>query len=80
MNIIVLNLSRETTTTHLAKYFKTYGEVESCEIVMDQQTGKSKGFGFVEMPNEEEANEAINNLHGKRFGGNVIRVKAANQQ
>ncbi len=79
MNIAVLNLSRQTTTAHLIKFFKTYGAVESCEIVMDKQTGSSKGFGFVSMPNAKEANAAISNLHGKKFGGNIIRVKASNK-
>ncbi len=79
MNITILNLSRETTTAHLLKVFRNYGEVESCNIVMDQKTGLSKGFGFVEMSNEDEANAAIASLHGKKFGGNIIRVKAANK-
>jgi RNA recognition motif-containing protein len=79
MNITVLNLSRQTTTAHLKKFFGAYGFVESCDIVADKQTGQSKGFGFVQMPNEKEANAAIANLHGAKFGGNIIRVKSANK-
>ncbi len=77
MNISVLNLPRETTEAQLARVFREYGAVESCDIVMDKQTGKSKGFGFIQMLNEDEANAAIADLHGKRFDGNIIRVKAS---
>lgn len=80
MNITILNLSRSTTKFYLAKLFKTYGAVESCDIVMDQKTGESKGFGFVKMLNEDEAIAAIKDLHGKKFDGNIIRVKVANKQ
>ena len=80
MIINILNLSRKTTVAHLIKAFKAHGIVESCDIVMDKQTGESKGFGFVKMLNDNEANAAIMNLHGKKFGGNIIRVKASNQQ
>lgn len=79
MNITILNLPRDTTTAHLIKLFSTYGKVQSCDIVMDKQTGTSKGFGFVAMLNDEEANAAIAGLHGKKIGGNNIRVKAANK-
>ncbi len=75
MNITVLNLSRDTTKQHLMKLFTPYGTIQSCTIVMDKETGLSKGFGFVEMSNEEEANNAVAELHGRRFGGNQIRVK-----
>ncbi len=79
MNISILNLSRQTTTAHLIKLFKTYGAVESCDIVTDKQTGQSKGFGFITMLDEDEAEAAIICLHGTKFGGNIIRVKAANK-
>jgi len=75
MNITILNLSRKTTAAHLVKLFSSYGKVQSCDIVMDKQTGLSKGFGFIEMLNDEEANAAITNLHGKDFDGNRIRVR-----
>jgi RNA recognition motif-containing protein len=75
MNITVLNLSRDTTSAHLIKLFTTYGTVQSCEIVMDKQTGLSKGFGFIRMSNDDEANAAITSLNGKKIGGNIIRVR-----
>jgi RNA recognition motif-containing protein len=75
MNITILNLSRDTTTAHLTKLFTPYGKIQSCDIVMDKQTGLSKGFGFVTMSSDEEANNAVANLHGKKFGGNQIRVR-----
>ena len=78
MNISILNLSRKTTVEELLELFKLYGVVEACDIVMEKPSGKSKGFGFVEMPNESEAKVAIKSLHGKRFGGNKIRVKISN--
>lgn len=77
MNIALLNLARDTTEAHLIKLFSRYGAVQSCNIVMDEKTKSSKGFGFVEMLNDDEANAAINDLHGKKIGGNKIRVKAA---
>jgi len=75
MNITILNLSRDTTSTHLIKLFTPYGTVQSCDIVMDKQTGLSKGFGFIKMLNDEEANAAITALNGKKIGGNIIRVR-----
>jgi RNA recognition motif-containing protein len=79
MIIIILNLPRETTATELTELFKAYGAVESCDLVKDIKTGKSKGFGFIEMANEDEANEAIKNLHDKKVGSSKIRVKASNK-
>lgn len=80
MNVSILNLPRHTTEAQLARAFRAYGEVESCDIVMDKQTGKSKGFGFIKMLNEDDAKAAIADLHGKRFDGNIIRVKASNKE
>lgn len=76
MNITILNLSRKTTTEHLMKLFAPYGTIQSCDIVMDKHTGLSKGFGFVKMSSDEEANTAVASLQGKKkFGGNQIRVR-----
>ncbi len=80
MNITILNLSRDTTEAHLIKLFTKYGTVQSCHIVMNEQSVLSKGFGFIEMLNDEEANAAITSLHGKKIGGNKIRVKASNKK
>jgi RNA recognition motif-containing protein len=79
MNIIVLNLSRKTTAADLIELFKFYGPVESCNIVMDQQTGESKGFGFVKMTGDDESEAAILRLHGTKVDGYKIRVKASDK-
>ncbi|MBL6785757.1 MAG: RNA-binding protein [Rickettsiales bacterium] len=79
ININLLNLSRKTTIKELIKLFKTYGTVELCHIVTDKETGKSKGFGFIRMSNDDEAQDAIKNLHGTLFGGNKIKVKSPNK-
>lgn len=79
MNILVRNLSRNTTEKELVVLFKSFGEVERLNLVNDKETGKSKGFGFVEMPNEHEAMAAIEKLNGQLVGGNKIRVKKAEE-
>jgi len=79
MNINILNLSRETTEEDLIKVFSKYGSVELCDIVMDRQTGKSKGFGFIEMSSDKEAEAAIKGLHGQNVGGKKIKVKSPNK-
>jgi RNA recognition motif-containing protein len=79
MNINILNLSRKITAEELSKLFKAYGSVESCDIVVDKQSGKSKGFGFVKMLNHDEASDAIKSLHGKKIDGNKIKVKISNK-
>lgn len=77
MKLIVLNLPRDFDAQSLATLFKSYGNVRDCSLVMDKETGRSKGFGFVEMALTDEGVEAINNLHGSKVGKNKIRVKAA---
>lgn len=77
MKILVRNLPRETTEPELTELFKAYGGVQSCNLVMDKETGKSKGFGFVEMPRVNEANAAISGLNHKEIAGLKIRVKKA---
>lgn len=79
MKIIALNLPRTTTKNDLWDLFKTYGTVESCDIVTNKEQGTSKGFGFVEMLNDAEANAAIAALHNKKIGDNKIRVKVSDQ-
>ena len=79
MNITILNLPRAKTAKDLAALFSSFGAVKSCEIVIDKKTGTSKGFGFVEMLNDVEANAAIIGLNKKNFDGNVIRVKRVQQ-
>jgi RNA recognition motif-containing protein len=75
MKLIVLNLPRSLGETDLEKLFKAHGDVTACNLVMDDESGASKGFGFVEMANEEEASKAIDELHGSKHDGRKIRVK-----
>ena len=77
MKILVRNLSRETTESELRQLFEEYGLVEGCSLVLDKETGRSKGFGFVEMPKHMDAKTAIKRLNGKRIRDSVIRVKTA---
>jgi RNA recognition motif-containing protein len=77
MKIIVRNLSRETKQAELLAMFEAYGDVQYCTLIMDKATGKSKGFGFVEMPRAGEARAAIKALNYQDIDGNRIRVKKA---
>lgn len=77
MKIIVLNLNRKTKIEQVEHLFKKHGNVESCELVMDLSKNQSKGFGFVEMENEEQANKAIEELHGFKLDNQKIRVKVS---
>lgn len=75
MDIFVAKLNHETTSEDLKEAFKKFGEVTSAKVIIDYQTGRSKGYGFVEMPDEEEANEAINQLNDTELNGSTIVVK-----
>ena len=75
MKLLIRNLSRSITEVELREMFESYGTVQSCALVMDKETGSSKGFGFVEMPKIGEAKAAMKNLNGKDIAGNRIRVK-----
>ena len=77
MNIFVAKLNFDTRENDLQNAFEQYGEVDSVKIIIDRLTGKSKGFGFVEMPNDDEANNAIEALDGEEFDGRTIVVKQA---
>jgi|TARA_B110000908_G_C10021832_1_gene343251 RNA recognition motif-containing protein len=77
MKLLVRNLSRSTTEQELRILFSTHGSVTECNLVLDKETAKSKGFAFLEMPNESEAKLAIANLHETRVAKNKIRVKIA---
>lgn len=78
MNIFVARLNFKTTSENLNAAFAQFGEVTSAKIVKDRDTGRSKGFGFVEMPNDEEANKAIAALNETELDGRTIVVKPAN--
>ena len=77
MKLIIRNLHRDTTEAQLRSLFETHGDVQSCNLVMDKDTGGSKGFGFVEMPKQGEAKAAMKNLNQKEIDGSKIRVKKA---
>jgi RNA recognition motif-containing protein len=77
MNIYVGNLSFRMTSEDLAAEFRRFGEVESAQIIMDRDTGRSRGFGFVEMPNDEEARRAIEEMDNADVGGRRLNVNEA---
>ncbi len=80
MNIYVGNLPYQLTEEELKEVFAEFGEVESSKIIMDKYSGRSKGFGFVEMPNDEEAKQAIENLNDTDVKGRNIRVNQARER
>ena len=77
MNIYVSNLSWGTKSESLQDLFSQYGEVASANIITDRETGRSRGFGFVEMPDEGEGQAAIDALNETDFEGKTIRVNVA---
>ena len=77
MNIYVGNLSYGMSEDELREAFSAHGEVSSAKILMDRETGRSRGFGFVEMPNQSEAEAAIAQLNGKDVGGRALRINEA---
>ncbi|MCM8530184.1 MAG: RNA-binding protein [Lentisphaeraceae bacterium] len=77
MDIYVGNLSYSATEEDIKEFFSAYGEVKSVRIIMDKETGRSKGFSFVEMPNADEANAAIEAAEGAEFQERNLRVNEA---
>ncbi|QQR97265.1 MAG: RNA-binding protein [Sphingobacteriales bacterium] len=77
MNIYIANLNFSTKTESLQQLFESYGEVTSAKIITDRDTGRSRGFGFVEMSNEEEAQKAMDELNNTEFEGKTIVVNEA---
>jgi RNA recognition motif-containing protein len=77
MNIYVGNLSYEVTEEDLKQAFEAFGQVESVNIIKDKFSGRSKGFGFVEMPDKANAQSAINELNGKELQGRSLNVNEA---
>ena len=77
MNIYVGNVKYEMTGEQLQEMFSAYGEVSSARIISDRETGRSKGFGFVEMPNDSEALAAIEATNEKEIGGRTLKVNEA---
>ena len=80
MKILVRNLDRAVTEAEVLELFKAYGQVETCVVVKDEATGKSKGFGFVEMTSPREAIKAIKGLNMLKVKSMGIRVKAADDK
>lgn len=77
MNLFVGNLSFETTERDLQEAFEAYGQVSSAAVITDRDTGRSRGFGFVEMPSEQEARAAIEGLNEKDLNGRDLKVNEA---
>ncbi len=77
MKLLIRNLARSTSEDELLSLFGQHGKVQSCRIIMDRQTGSSKGFGFVEMPKQGEAKVAMKNINGTEIDGSKVRVKKA---
>ncbi|MFM5464105.1 RNA recognition motif domain-containing protein [Aeromonas simiae] len=77
MKIYVGNLSYRMTSDELQQLFAQFGQVDKVDIIIDRETGKSKGFGFIEMPVSSEAEAAIKSLHGTETGGRTLTVNQA---
>ena len=77
MKLLIRNLDRLTTEEELKGLFQKFGAVQSCNLVIDRDSGETKGFGFIEMPKSGEAKSAMKNLNNKTIGNNKIRVKKA---
>ena len=80
MNIFVGSLPFKIEETELKELFEEYGEVASAKIITDKFSGRSKGFGFVDMPNDEEAQKAIDGLNSTEVGGRVIVVNKSEER
>jgi cold-inducible RNA-binding protein len=76
-NLFVGNMSFQTTEGELSALFKPFGQVTRVHLVMDRETGRARGFAFVEMPNDDEAAKAIAGLDGKELGGRNLKVNEA---
>ena len=77
MNIYISNLSFKVEDNDLRQLFEEYGEVSSAKVITDKYTGRSRGFGFVEMPDEEASKKAIEELNQAEYDGKVITVNEA---
>jgi len=77
MNIYVGNISSQLTEEEMNKEFSSYGEITSVRLIKDKFTGENRGFGFVEMPKDEEAESAIAGLNGKELKGKELKVNKA---
>jgi len=80
MNIYVSNLSFNTSDAELSELFSAFGEVSSAKVITDRETGRSRGFGFVEMPSEDEGKEAMSGLNNKEVEGRAMSVSVAKER
>ena len=80
MNIYVSNLSFNTSDTELSDLFSKFGEVSSAKVITDRETGRSRGFGFVEMSNDEEGKAAMSGLNNKEVEGRAMSVSVAKER
>ena len=80
MNMYVSNLSFHTTESDLRKLFEAFGQVSSTKVITDRETGRSRGFGFVEMESNDEASQAMSKLNGKEIEGRNLSVSIARQK
>ncbi len=80
MNMYVSNLSFHTSDEDLKTLFSQFGAVSSAKVIMDRETGRSRGFGFVEMGTDAEAKEAIKNLNNKEVEGRAMSVSVAREK
>src|SRR5579871_3390929 len=76
-NVFVGNMSFQTTEAELRALFEPFGQVTRVHIAMDRETGRARGFAFVEMPNDAEATTAMSSLDGKEVGGRALKVNEA---
>ena len=75
MKLLIRNLARSTSEENLKAMFESFGAVQSCSLVLDQKSGGSKGFAFIEMPKPGDAKAAVKNLNGMNVDGHKIMVK-----
>jgi RNA recognition motif-containing protein len=80
MNIYVSNLSFNTSDAELSELFSAFGEVSSAKVITDRETGRSRGFGFVEMPSSDEGKAAMSGLNNKEVEGRAMSVSVAKER
>jgi RNA recognition motif-containing protein len=80
MNLYVSNLGFQTSDNDLRKLFEAFGQVSSAKVITDRETGRSRGFGFVEMESNTDANAAMTKLNGKEVDGRTLSVSVAKER